>query len=195
MRADGTIELPAVNAASSWRYAPVVTQTWDASQRYTVLNLTDGPVPSTYDDYPGAEYYLPGNLYLPGRAGVVTAYVDYLVQDSNGLSHRETDLWMGLKNDTVKDMLFWADAPVNDLATEPGGQANKPYMFGASTYLASGTRTYYCRLQSSNSFLIARLPQSAVTASSTTPLSIWTPRTARVISTLPPSGTSGSRGP
>lgn len=162
VRADGTIELPAVHTDSGWRYAPIVTQTWDASQRYTVLNLTSGPIPSTYDDYPGAEYYLPGNLYLPGQAGVMMAYVDYLVQDLNGLSPRETDLWMGLKNDGAKDMLFWGDAPVNNVLTEPGGQANKPYMFGASTRLEGVTRYYYCRLQSSNSFPVARLTQSAL---------------------------------
>ena len=135
---DGTIELPAVNTSSkpsapNWRYAPIVTQTWDGSQRYSLLNLTSGQVPSTYDDYPGYEYYLPGNVYLPGQAGVVTAYVDYLVQDKTGLSARQTDLWLGFKGDSANDILFWADAPVANQPTEPGGQGNKPYMFGAST--------------------------------------------------------------
>jgi outer membrane autotransporter protein len=158
VRADGTIELPAVkDALGKWKYAPIVAQTWDGSQRYSLLNLTTGQVPSTYDDYPGYEYYLPGNVYLPGKAGVVTTYVSYLVQDSNGLSARQTDLWLGLKSDTANDMLFWADAPVNNQPTEPGGQANKPYMFGASTFLQNTTWNYQLRLQSSNSFCVARL--------------------------------------
>lgn len=158
VRPDGTIELPAVkNASGTWQYAPIVAQTWDGSQRYSVLNLTKSQVPSTYDDYPGYEYYLPGNVYLPGQAGVVTAYVNYLVQDNTGLSARQTDLWLGLKNDTANDILFWADAPVNNQPTEPGGQANKPYMFGASTYFQNSTWNYQMRLQSSNSFCVARL--------------------------------------
>jgi uncharacterized protein with beta-barrel porin domain len=161
VRPDGTIELPAVQDSSGkWRYAPTVTQTWDGSQRYTLLNLTNAQVPSTYDDYPGYEYYLPGNVYLPGKAGVVTAYVDYRVQDSTGLTARETDLWLGLKGDTANDMLFWADAPVSGKPTEPGGQGNKPYMFGGSTYLQGSTWNYYMRLQSSNSFCVAQLPQT-----------------------------------
>lgn len=174
VRADGTIELPGVNGDSGWRYAPIVTQTWDGSQRATVLNTTAGPVPSTYDDYPGAEYYLPGNMYLPGKAGVVTTYVNYLVQDSTGLTARETDLWMGLKGDTVNDVLYWADAPIPTGTgtyeqTEPGGQANKPYMFGGYTNpnpdpntQATNPWQYKLRLQSSNSFCVARLPQTAL---------------------------------
>ncbi len=158
VRSDGTIELPAVLAGQTWQYVPIVTQTWDGSQRYTVLNLTTNPVPSTYDDYPGAEYYLPGNVYLPGTAGVIQAYVDYLVYGNVGLVARQTDLWMGLKGDTVNDMLFWASAPVSGSPTEPGGMANKLYMFGASTYKdASNAWHYSIRLQSSNSFCVARL--------------------------------------
>jgi uncharacterized protein with beta-barrel porin domain len=158
VRSDGTIELPAVLVDQIWQYVPIVTQTWDGSQRYTVLNLTTGTVPSTYDDYPGAEYYLPGNVYLPGTAGVIQAYVDYLVYGNVGLVARQTDLWMGLKGDTVNDMLFWASAPVSGQPTEPGGMANKPYMFGASTYKdATNTWHYSIRLQSSNSFCVARL--------------------------------------
>jgi uncharacterized protein with beta-barrel porin domain len=162
VRSDGTIELPAVNTSSdptnpTWTYAPVVTQTWDGSQRYTLLNLTSGKVPSTYDDYPGYEYYLPGNVYLPGQAGVVTSYVNYLIQDNTGLTARQTDLWLGLQGDSANDILFWADAPVSGSPTEPGGQGNKPYMFGASTYLQNSTWNYNLRLQSSNSFCVARL--------------------------------------
>jgi uncharacterized protein with beta-barrel porin domain len=161
MHADGTIELPAVqDSTGTWRYAPIVTQTWDGSQRYSLLNLTTGQVPSTYDDYPGYEYYLPGNVYLPGQAGVVTTYVKYLVQDNTGLSARQTDLWLGLKGDGANDILFWADAPVANQPTEPGGQGNKPYMFGASTYQQNSTWNYNLRLQSSNSFCVARLAQT-----------------------------------
>jgi uncharacterized protein with beta-barrel porin domain len=162
VRADGTIELPAVqNASGAWQYAPIVIQTWDGSQRYSLLNLTQAQVPSTYDDYPGYEYYLPGNVYLPGQAGVVTSYVSYLVQDSTGLTARQTDLWLGMKGDSENDVLYWADAPVNNTPTEPGGQANKPYMFGASTFLNGTKWNYQLRLQSSNSFCVARLPASA----------------------------------
>ncbi len=158
VRSDGAIELPAIQVGQNWLYVPIVTQTWDGSQCYTVLNLTTGTVPSTYDDYPGAEYYLPGNVYLPGKAGVVQAYVDYLVYGNVGLVARQTDLWMGLKGDTADDMLFWASAPVSGSATEPGGMANKPYMFGASTYKdAANTWHRSIRLQSSNSFCVARL--------------------------------------
>ena len=168
VRADGTIELPAVNTGSGWRYAPIVTQTWNGGQRFTVLNTTTSPIPSTYDDYPGAEYYLPGNAYLPGKAGVVTTYVNYQVWDSTGaLDPRETDLWMGLKGDGVNDVLYWADAPVNNVQTEPGGQANKPFMFGGYTNPNTdpGTKVafpwqYKLRLQSSNSFCVARLTQA-----------------------------------
>jgi len=162
VRPDGAIELPAVQVAGQWRYAPVVTQTWDGSQRYTLLNLTNAQVPSTYDDYPGLECYLASNVFLPGRAGVVTTYVDYLVQDKNGLSPREMDMWLGLKGATADAVRFWGDAPVDGKVTEPGGQANKPYMFGASTS-SQGSKgliwNYSLRLQSSNSFCVARQKQ------------------------------------
>ena len=93
------MELPAVQGPGSvWRYAPIVTQTWDGSQRFTVLNTTRSSIPSTYDDYPGAEYYLPGNAYLPGKAGVVNTYVNYQVWDLTGkLDPRETDPGWGLR--------------------------------------------------------------------------------------------------
>jgi len=156
VRADGTIELPAVqNAKGTWQYAPIVAQTWDGSQRFTLLNQTKSQVPSTYDDYPGYEYYLPGNVYLPGKAGVVTAYVNYLVWDSTGaLDYRQTDQWLGLKGDGVSDVTTWAYAPVSGQLTEPGGQGNKPYMFGAGN---NALGQYILRLQASNSFGVARL--------------------------------------
>ncbi len=156
VRADGTIELPAVkNASGTWQYAPIVAQTWDGSQRFTLLNQTTSQVPSTYDDYPGYEYYLPGNVYLPGKAGVVTAYNNYLVWDNNGkLDYRQTDLWLGFKGDSVSDVSLWDYATVGGVITEPGGQGNKPYMFGAGN---NAQGQYLLRLQASNSFCVARL--------------------------------------
>jgi outer membrane lipase/esterase len=155
VRSDGTIELPAVQVAGTWQYAPIVAQTWDGSQRYALLNQTKSQVPSTYDDYPGYEYYLPGNVYLPGQAGVVTGYLNYQVWDSTGqLDYRQTDLWLGFKGDSVDDVSTWAYAPVAGTLTEPGGQGNKPYMMGAGNN-ASGQ--YLFRLQASNSFGVARL--------------------------------------
>ncbi len=156
VRSDGTIELPAVkNASGTWQYAPIVAQTWDGSQRFTLLNQTKSQVPSTYDDYPGYEYYLPGNVYLPGQAGVVTGYVNYLVWDSTGkLDYRQTDLWLGLQGDSVSDVSLWDYAPVAGAFTEPGGQGNKPYMFGAGN---NALGQYLFRLQASNSFGVARL--------------------------------------
>lgn len=155
VRADGTIELPAVQVSGTWQYVPVVAQTWDGSQRYTLLNQTKSQVPSTYDDYPGYEYYLPGNVFLPGKAGVVTGYVNYLVWDSTGaLDYRQTDQWLGLKGDSLDDVTTWAYAPVSGTFTEPGGQGNKPYMFGAGN---NALGQYLFRLQASNSFGVARL--------------------------------------
>lgn len=47
VRADGTIELPAVQTAGTWQYVSIVAQTWDGSQRFTLLNQTKSQVPST----------------------------------------------------------------------------------------------------------------------------------------------------
>ncbi|MBL8291686.1 MAG: hypothetical protein JNN08_07615 [Bryobacterales bacterium] len=156
VRSDGSVELPAVptgDGNGTMRAVPVVSQTWDGSQRFTVLNQTSKTVPSTYDLYPGNEVYFAANVYLPGKAGVLTSYIDYGIFDGTGtLNPRQTDLWLGLLGDKAEDVMLWADA--NN--TEPGGQANKPYMMGADTSVRNGVRAHNCRLQHSNSFLIAR---------------------------------------
>jgi len=167
VRSDGTIELPAVQVKDAsgnwtWRYAPIVAQTWDGSQRFTLLNQTNSPVPSTYDDYPGFENYSLANVYLPGKAGVVTSYINYWVWDSQSTgttpTAREMDMWLGLKGMSVYDVQVWDDAN----GTEPGGQGGKPYMFGATTTYNSTTNQwqYALRLQASNSFGVARVPST-----------------------------------
>jgi hypothetical protein len=160
VRADGTIELPAYDAgAGNWKRYPLVTQTWDDTHRYTLINTMTQVVPSTYDLYPGSEVYFASNAYLPQKAGVIPAYKDYGIYDSSSPNptFRQTDLWLGLKGDTPTDVMRWATAE----GTEPGGQANKPFMLGADSSHRGGSDqyTHTCRLQSSNSFFIARLRQ------------------------------------
>ena len=53
--------------------------------------------------------------------------------------------------------MVWDQAFEGTTPTEPGGQANKPYMMGADSSTRGGLLTYTCRLQSANSFFIARL--------------------------------------
>ncbi|MBL8236075.1 MAG: hypothetical protein JNM66_01545 [Bryobacterales bacterium] len=151
---DGKVELPSfTNSASKPQPVPLVVQTWDGSQRFTLLNRTAKPFPSAYDLYPGNEVYFAANAYLPGLAGVLTSYVDYTIFDGTGkLNPRQTDLWLGFAGDTVDAVMRWAD----DGNTEPGGQANKPFMMGADSSLRANGRADTCRLQISNSFLIVR---------------------------------------
>lgn len=168
VRQDGTVEIPVqVSANGTYSPYPLVRQTWDGTQRYSVLNLTAQVIPSSYDVYPGAEVYLAANAYLPGKAGVLSSYDDYRIYDGTAtLNPREPDIWLGFLGDRPSDIMLWADAKTDVMKpgtwTEPGGQGNKPYMMGATTVTVNGTETYYCRLQSSNSFFIARLSQASV---------------------------------
>lgn len=146
VRPDGSVELPATGANGD--KIPLVTQTWgaDGIQRFTILNKLSGVVPSTVDDYPGAEYYFPGNAYLPGKAGVWTSFKDFTVFDSAStidpvkLSYRTPDTWLGFGGGTIDDVTRWDSAfvqgatNINNGDTEPGGQANKLYMLGADNH-------------------------------------------------------------
>jgi hypothetical protein len=157
VRQTGEVELPTYDNGN--KLYPLVVQTWDGNQRYTVINKADAAVPSTQDQYPGSEYYFAGNVYLPNKAGVITAYNNYRIYDSTGkLNPRQSDIWLGLKGDAIKNIMVWDDAN----GTEPGGQANKPYMMGADISLHDDNNlTYYTfRLEHANSFMIAKLPQA-----------------------------------
>jgi hypothetical protein len=164
VRNDGAVELPAYRDGRTYKFYPLVIQNWDATQRYTVINQTNNVIPMAYTDYPGQEKYFASNTFLPGKAGVLPAYSQYEVYDDVGLDPRQTDLFVGLKGDRPQDVMFWDQAPQGDppVATEPGGQANKPYMMGADSSIRGGLMTYTCRLQSANSFFVARLAQTQV---------------------------------
>ncbi|MGB6976632.1 MAG: hypothetical protein WBE18_04160 [Gammaproteobacteria bacterium] len=167
VRQDGSVEFPLTSSGQPY---PLVIQTWNGDQRYTLLNQTDDVIPSTQDQYPGNEYYFASNAYLPKMAGVITSYKDYTIFDdvtetgvvpnnSSSLVHylnpRQTDLWLGLKGDSISNVMVWDKAN----GTEPGGQANKPYMLGADTShnIQNGYLYYTIRLEHSNSFMIAKL--------------------------------------
>ena len=154
VRQDGSIELPADPATG--QPIPLVTQTWDSSQRFSILNLTSRLVPSTVDEYPGNEVYFAGNAYLPGQAGVWTSFKNYTVFDSNGLSYRRPDTWLGLQGDSADAVQRWDYAVVNGANTEPGGQANKPFIMDASNQNGQITAQF----QDSNSMMVAELPSS-----------------------------------
>jgi hypothetical protein len=164
VRNNGAVELPAYRDGRTYKFYPLVIQNWDATQRYTVINQTNNVIPMAYTDYPGQEKYFASNTFLPGKAGVLPAYSQYEVYDDVGLDPRQTDLFVGLKGDRPQDVMFWDQAPQGDppVATEPGGQANKPYMMGADSSIRGGLMTYTCRLQSANSFFVARLAQTQV---------------------------------
>ena len=160
VRSDGSVELPADPKTD--KPLPLVTQTWDGYQRFTAINSLPGRVvPSTMDQYPGSEVYFAGNAFLPGMAGVWSAVKDYTVFDgkstgtaSDQLSYRRPDTWLGLAGDAVAEAMQWADAPVDGNPTEPGGQANKPYIADVSDQLG----TYSARVENSNSMMVAELP-------------------------------------
>ena len=40
VRNDGSVELPAYQDGRTYKFYPLVTQNWDATQRYTVINQT-----------------------------------------------------------------------------------------------------------------------------------------------------------
>jgi hypothetical protein len=157
VRNDGSIELPAYEEGGGYKTYPLVIQNWDAIQRYTVINEADDVIPLSYTDYPGQEKYFASNTFLPGKAGVLPAYVEYEVYGNIGLTPRQTDLFVGLKGDRPQDIMYWDQAPEGGTFTEPGGQANKPYMMGADSSTRGGLMTHSCRLQIANSFFIARL--------------------------------------
>ena len=122
VQSDGDVEIP---VDASGNPIPLTTQTW-LNQNYTIVNATSAPIPSSTDTYPGGEIYLAGNTYFPGQAGVMNAYRQYMIFDNqNQLTPRTPDNWLGLKGDTISDVMDWADAG----GTEPGGQANKLYMY------------------------------------------------------------------
>ena len=122
VQSDGDVEIP---VDASGNPIPLTTQTW-LNQNYTIINNTSAPIPSSTDTYPGGEIYLAGNTYFPEQAGVMNAYRQYMIFDNqNQLTPRTPDNWLGLKGDTISDVMDWADAG----GTEPGGQANKLYMY------------------------------------------------------------------
>ncbi|MGB6976472.1 MAG: hypothetical protein WBE18_03335, partial [Gammaproteobacteria bacterium] len=156
VRQTGEVEFPVDQNNQPY---PLVVQTWDGSQRFTVINKADDAIPSTQDQYPGNEYYFASNVFLPNKAGVVTSYKDYRIYDGTGkLNPRQSDIWLGLKGDSIKNVMVWDDAD----GSEPGGQANKPYMMGADVSVNpdNGFTYYNFRLSHSNSFMIATLPHA-----------------------------------
>lgn len=157
VRSDGSVELPAYQQDGTWKMYPLVRQTWDGTQRFTVINQTDNIVSEVHTSYPGDENYYPGTVFLPDSAGVLTSGENYTIYDGTAtLRPREPDIWFGLKGFGPKDVAIWDDAN----KSEPGGQANKPYMAGGNISKDNNGQTVYtCRLQSSNSFMIANLSQ------------------------------------
>lgn len=123
VRSNGDVEVPVVSEKDP-QVIPLVRQTW-TNQNYTIVNLLDRPIPSTTDIYPGGEVYLPGNVFFPHTGGVMNLYDKYMIQDQVGYSPRAPDTWLALAGQTMEQAVGWDDA--NN--TEPGGQANKPYMY------------------------------------------------------------------
>ena len=167
VRADGSVELPYDTTANA--PYPLVTQNWEGSQRFTVLNLTGKAIPSVQTNYPGGEAYFAQNVFLPGQAGVWQTNENYTVWDASGaLDARSTDGWLGFLGDTVAETMLWSDAnngldpSVLNGQTEPGGQANKPYMFSSITIDNGATQSYTVSVKSSNSFPIAQLLETEV---------------------------------
>ena len=151
VRKGGGVELPLDSTNTPY---PLVAQTWD-SQQFTVLNLTDGPVPATNDQYPGDEKYYMGNTYLPGEAGVVTKWLHYPSNPmANQPDERDSDGWLGFKNDKQEDVMAW-----NDAGGDLGGQGRKPYMIGAAEYSFSPPLKF--RVEHSNSFWYNRVSDSS----------------------------------
>lgn len=147
VRTDGSVEVP-LQPGTTTPY-PLVTQTWDGSQRYTILNNLTKLVASTTDDYPGFEYYFLGNTYLPGTAGLMTPFTNYLVWDNASTdSPRNPDNWLGLAGDPVETALSWTNA--NNV--EPGGQARKPFLFDTRFPASPGSSSSLFTYQHANSF-------------------------------------------
>lgn len=146
VRKDGSVEFPLDRNGVPY---PAVVQTWDGDQQFVALNLTSGAITATNDSYPGDEVYYLGNTYLPNQAGVITrwAYYPWISLDPSGqfapgylngsVKHlpdeRASDGWLGMKDDLPEDVLAWNNGTqVGQINTVLiGGQARKPYMFGA----------------------------------------------------------------
>jgi len=132
IRANGDVEIPV--QANGMPY-PLVVQTW-TDQKYVILNNCDEPIPSSTDTYPGGEIYLAGNTYFQHAAGIMTSYKSYMFYDGDSFTHnnaltpRTPDNWLGLRGETMSAVMNWADA--NN--TEPGGQADKPYMYAVNVH-------------------------------------------------------------
>lgn len=152
VRKDGSTEFPLDRNGKPY---PAVIQTWNSDQQFVMVNRTSGAVTATNDSYPGDEVYYLGNTYLPGQAGVIThwAYYPWTSLDTGGqfgpaylngsvkhnFDQRASDGWLGMKDDLPEDVLAWNNATqVGQIDTVLiGGQARKPYMFGAGEQFGS----------------------------------------------------------
>ena len=175
VQSGGAVELPACYTGTTIDGpVPLVTQTW-VDQHFVVFNNTDDVIPSTQDQYPGEEYYYLGNTFLPHHAGVANRWTHYPRMTTNDQpDERDTDCWMGLRGDTPWDVMAWMTGYTqpsssllpqlnNLMQPELGGQARKPYMFGASQQVVSTTDStveYTLRVENSNSFWWAQVPKS-----------------------------------
>jgi len=152
-RDKGGIELPIYDNSNIY---PLVIQSWE-NQNYTLINQTDSVISGVITSYPGNEAYYTNNVFFPNSAGVITMAKNYLIQDNAGLSSRETDNWLGFKGDSPLQTIQWDKGENN---AEPGGQANKPYMFGGRNSDKSSGSKYTCNLKHANSFLVNRVAKS-----------------------------------
>lgn len=160
----GSVEFPAVldSTGKAVQPFPIVVQTWDDSQRFTVLNKfpedSDDLVAAVITDYPGLEWYNLANVFLPGKAGVVTSQEHYTVDDNiTPQNDRQSDMWLGFRGETVESVSQWDEGPGH---LDLGGQANKPYMLGGSvSFNVAGKIFYSFRAEHSNSFII--IPRTA----------------------------------
>jgi hypothetical protein len=176
-------------------WLPLVVQMWDGSQQFTVLNLTKGAISATNDSYPGDEVYYLGITYLPNQAGVISkwAYYPWTALGTGGqfkpeykhgavkhlFDQRLSDGWLGLKDDLVENVLAWnnSTAAGSQLNTDlVGGQARKPYMFGAGEQFGSVDQVpktkatpfppagadirHIVQLEHANSFYLWRVPNT-----------------------------------
>ena len=156
VRNNGDVEIP---LRPDGHAIPLVSQTW-TDQKYLIFNKTDQPIPSTTDTYPGEELYLTGNTYFPNLPGIMNCYKQYMIWDltsfqSHKLTARVPDNWLGLKGDTPVEVMDWADAN----GTEPGGQANKPYMYSV---MVDEINQISIMFESANSVPVAKQSASSV---------------------------------
>lgn len=189
MRGDGSVEVPsAVSNGQATQPYPLVSQTW-IDQMFTVINLTNAPIPQVNDQYPGEEAYYLGNTYLPVTsafkgAGVLTRWTHYpnmmRWKNAQGLGswpdERDADAWLGLRGDAMKDTMAWnqGDHP-NDLGWyENGAQARKPYMIGAGDIISAAMQhDYTMRLEHSNTFFWYQVASSDSSLSKMYKATLW----------------------